>query len=419
MPGVQGPPPEAVLPPLTVGQVVRLFLPDYLQEYRVAPHPLKVLRHLADCRTGQSGYSLWDCAACHRSHWQPNGCGDRHCPSCQHTRQEQWLQRQRKDLLPVRYFHWVFTLPGQLRPLALQNPAALYHLLFDTASATLLQFGRQRWGAQLGLTALLHTFGQTLMDHPHLHCLVSGGGLALDPAGLPQWHGPQQTRWLFPVQAVRDMFRGKFLDGLQHRFATGQLQFHGQLAWLQDPPAFAQFLRSLRPKRWVVFAKGSVAGPEAVLEYLGRYTYRVAISNSRLSALDPKAGTVSFRYKDYAQGAQIKSMTLPGEEFIHRFLLHVLPPGFTKIRHYGLLGNNRRQRLIPLARQALEHSPLRFTPPASTAKPPRPPSTCPHCGSPQIRCLGRLSPHGQITLFGWRRLTPAPRPLALPGVDSS
>jgi hypothetical protein len=296
--------------------------------------------------------------------------------------------------LPVRYFHWVFTLPAALRPLILQNQAPLYRLLFESASATLLQFGQQRFQAELGLTAILHTWGQNLMNHPHLHCLVTGGGLSAQGT----WAGPKQTRWLFPVHAVARMFQGKFCAGLLQLHATGKLQFHGQCQPLQDAGAFAALLRQVRARRWVVFAKGSVVGPDAVLDYLGRYTHRVAITNSRLRSLDPTARTLTFTYKDYAEASRLKTLTLTGVEFIRRLRFHLLPRGFTKIRHYGLLGNNRRHRRVPQARTALATSPLRFAP-APTPRPAPPPLTCPHCQGTDVRCIGRVERSGKIRLF--------------------
>jgi hypothetical protein len=395
-------------PELTVAQVLKVFLPEYRDRYALPAHHLKVLRRLAQCRSGELGWTVWQCQLCHRSHWRPHGCGDRHCPSCQHQRSRQWLQEQRRALLPVRYFHWVFTLPALLRPVALQNPAALYRLLFESASATLLQFGQERFGAELGLTAILHTWGQNLMHHPHLHCLVTGGGLTAQNT----WAGPKQTRWLFPVHAVAAMFQGKFCAGLRQLHAAGQLQFHGQLQPLRDPAAFAALLRQIRSQRWVVFAKGSVVGPDCVLDYLGRYTHRVAISNGRLRALDPSARTVSFAYKDYADGDRLKTLTVSGVEFIRRLGLHLLPPRFTKIRHYGLLGNNCRHQRVPLACTALQTSPLRFAP--KTAPPPAapapPPLACPHCQGTDVRCIGRVERSGKVSLFArviLSRATPA------------
>jgi len=401
-------------PELTVAQVIRVFLPEYLDRQALPVHHLKVLRRLAQCRSGQLGWTVWQCQQCHRTHWRPHGCGDRHCPSCQHQRSRQWLQEQRRALLPVRYFHWVFTLPAPLRPLILQNQAPLYRLLFESASATLLQFGQQRFQAELGLTAILHTWGQNLMNHPHLHCLVTGGGLTAQDT----WAGPKQTRWLFPVHAVGHVFRAKFCAGLLQLHATGQLQFHGHCKPLQDAGAFAALLRQVRARRWVVFAKGSVVGPDAVLDYLGRYTHRVAITNGRLRALDPAGRTVTFTYKDYADASRLKTMTLTGDEFLRRFRLHVLPPRFTKIRHYGLLGNNRRHQRVPRARAALEASPLRFAPspiprPATAALPPL---ACPHCQGTDVRCIGRVERSGKVNLFATRLLLARAAP---PYADSS
>jgi hypothetical protein len=299
-------------PELTVAQVLKVFLPEYLDRHSVPAHQLKVLRRLAQCRSGQLGWTVWQCDQCHRSHWRPHGCGDRHCPTCQHQRSRDWLERQRGSLLPVRYFHWVFTLPAALRPLVLQNQAALYQALFDSASTTLLQFGQERFQAELGITAILHTWGQNLMNHPHLHCLVTGGGLTAQNT----WAGPKQARWLFPVQAVAKMFQGKFCAALLQLHLTGKLQFHAELQPLQNPAAFASLLGQLQSRRWVVFAKGSVVGPEHVLDYLGRYTHRVAISNSRLRSIDASARTVAFTYKDYADAHRLKTLTLSGVEFI-------------------------------------------------------------------------------------------------------
>ena len=384
-------------PELTVARVLKVFLPEYLDRHSVPAHHLKVLRRLTLCRSGQLGWTVWQCQQCHRSHWRPHGCGDRHCPTCQHQRSRDWLQRQRGSLLPVRYFHWVFTLPAALRPLVLQNPAALYQVLFQSASATLLQFGQERFGAELGITAILHSWGQNLMNHPHLHCLVTGGGLTAQNL----WAGPKQARWLFPVRALAKMFQGKFCAALLQLHATGKLQFLGELQHLQGPAGFAALLRQLRSRRWVVFAKGSVVGPDHVLDYLGRYTHRVALSNSRLRAIDPAARTVTFTYKDYADASRTKPLSLTGIEFIRRFLLHLLPPGFTKIRHYGLLGNNRRKQRVALARTALESSPLRFSPKISSRPitTPTPLSSCPHCQATQLRCIGRADRWGTVTLF--------------------
>ncbi len=381
----------------SVGAVLRRFLPEFTGLYPQAPHTLHVLDRLSHCHTGRVGWSLWQCALCRSSHWRPLGCGDRHCPDCQGQRREQWLEDQRESLLPVRHYHWVFTLPSALRPLALQNQALLYRLLFDAASATLLQFGRQRLGVELGVTALLHTWGQNLMDHPHVHCLVTGGGLQTTGDGAHRWVGPAQARYLFPVKAVAAMFAGKFIDGLQQLRHHGKLTFEGTLAGWTEDPAWRAMIAALRSRSWIVFGKGSVTGPESVLEYLGRYTHRVAIANSRITSMTDR--TVSFRYKDYRDGSTLKTMTLTGVEFLHRLSLHVLPEGFTKIRHYGLLGNNRRKRMLPLAREALKGSRWHVAIAPVEARPARivEETACPRCGTAELQCIGRLDAQGKFT----------------------
>ena len=381
----------------SVGLALRRFLPDFAARFPASPHATQVLRRLARCHTGDAGWSLWKCARCESSHWRPLGCGDRHCPDCQGQRREQWLEAQRESLLPVRYYHWVFTVPAGLRPLALQNPDHLYKALFDAAAATLLQFGRERLGAELGITALLHTWGQTLVAHPHVHCLVTGGGLVTAPDGTATWRGPKQQRYLFPVKAVAAMFAGKFLDQLQSLRRSGKLRYEGALASWTDERVWEELIAGLRAKAWIVFAKGSVVGPEAVLQYLGRYTHRVAIANARLLAVTDDA--VSFRYRDHRNGGALRTMTLSGAEFVHRLSLHVLPRGFTKIRHYGILGNNRRKRTVPLAREALArsrwHLPLALH--AALPRAPREASECPRCGADDLACIGRLDPSGKFT----------------------
>ncbi len=396
---------------LSVAAVLRRFLPSFPGP--LSPHTQQVLRRLSRCHTGQLGWTLWQCAACSAAPWRPQGCGDRHCPACTTRAREAWLKRQQQALLPVRYFHWVFTLPAVLRPLALQNPTALYTLLFEAASTTLLPFGTERLGVRLGITALLHTWGQNLLDHPHLHCLVTGGGLtAEDP---PQWRGPPQAQFLFPVRAVAARFAGQFLAGLEDLRARGALIFAGRLTAWRDPGVWQRTLQVLRGTTWVVFAKGSVVGPDSVLHYLGRYTHRVALSNARLLRLDEQ--TVRFRYKDYRRGEALREMTLEGREFVRRFALHVLPPDFTKIRHYGILGNNRRSKDVPAARTALEGSPWRVD--LAPTKPPPPPtpepSTCPRCDSAERICVGRLEASGRFLplqrgarLVRWRTGEPPP-----------
>jgi hypothetical protein len=281
------------------------------------------------------------------------------------------MKAQVSPLLPITYFHEVFTLPHQLNGLIQQNQAALYALLFGAVSETLLTFGRNNLGAQLGVTAVLHTWSQTLLDHYHLHCIVSGGGPALDGSGWIR----SRTDYLFPVRALSTVFRAKFCEGLQTLYTEQRLQFHGQLKPLEARPQFEELIRQAAAKPWVVYSKRPFAGPQQVLAYLSRYTHRVGMSNRRLLAVDRQAGTVTFDYKDYANGARHKSMSLQLEEFIRRFCLHLLPPRFVKIRHYGLLANRGRQQRLQQARALLG---VQQRP--APAKPPRSLPRCPHCG---------------------------------------
>ena len=251
--------------------------------------------------------------------------------------------------MPVPYFHLVFTLPHAFNPLIAQNQAALYALLFAAATETLLEFGRQKFGADLGITAVLHTWGQTLVDHYHLHCIVSGGGLA---DGGRRWV-KSHPRYLFAVAALAAVFRAKFCAGLQRLYRAGRLQFHGQLQPLAEPAAFQRLVRAATATDWVVYSKRPFAGPEQVLAYLSRYTHRVGISNRRIVGFDSAAATVSFRYRDYADRSRLKTMTLTSAEFVRRLRLHILPERFVKIRHYGLLANRGRQTRLAAARRLL------------------------------------------------------------------
>jgi hypothetical protein len=366
--------------PITLGEVVRAALPSFARTHRLPAHHWKVLRAIAACHTATLGGYQYQCAHCGQEHFVPHSCGNRHCPSCQKLNGAQWLERQVEHLLPVPYFHVVFTLPHDLNLLIRHNQPALYSLLFSSATATLLEFGRNNLKAVLGVTAVLHTWGQNLSDHYHLHCVVTGGGLALD--GKSWVSSP--CNWLFAVRALSVVFRAKFRDGLQQIFDDGQLQFPKSEPRLSNPVGFGRWLRRLCRHKWVVYTKRPFAGPQAVLAYLCRYTHRVAITNSRLEALDYQNGTVTFRYKDYAHQSQIRSMTLPLAEFLRRFCLHILPPRFVKIRHYGLLSNRDRSARIIQARALLARvpsSPKEAKEPVLIVKHVEaPPLVCPHCG---------------------------------------
>jgi len=282
-----------------------------------------------------------------------NSCRNRHCPKCQSLTKERWLVARRAELLPIPYFHVVFTLPHDLNALAQGNPRVVYTLLFRAAADTLLAFGRdaRHLGGTIGVTAILHTWGQTLTQHLHLHCLVTGGALTPDRA---QWIAGRSS-FLFPVRALSPVFRAKYLAGLQRAFDTGQLAFAGGTADLADRRAFTGLLGRLRAVDWVVYAKRPFAGPEQVLNYLGRYTHRVALSNDRL--VDHHDGRVGFHWKDYADHDRRKVMTLDVDEFLRRFLLHVIPRGFMRIRHFGLLANRTRRGTVARCRALLSQSP--------------------------------------------------------------
>jgi len=375
--------PDAPAPELRRGpnlaEVLRAGLPAYARTHRLPAHHWKVLNAIQACRTPLLGGHQYQCAHCGRAHFAPHACGNRHCPTCQGINSQRWLAAQAEVLLPIPYFHIVFTLPHLLNPLIQQNQRALYGLLFACGSETLLDFGRNNLGAQLGITAVLHTWSQSLLDHYHIHCIVTGGSPDLEAR---RWVG-SHPNYLFNVRALSTVFRAKFCEGLQELFAQDQLQFHGQLGPLAAPAKFQALVRAATRPSWVAYSKRPFAGPGQVLAYLSRYTHRVGISNRRLLALDRQEQTVAFDYKDYADGARHKTMRLPLGEFIRRLRLHFLPPRFVKIRHYGLLANRGRQVRLQAARAL-----LRAQAPAGEAVPefagprlsaPAQP-TCPHCG---------------------------------------
>jgi len=348
-------------------------------------HHWRILNALLACRTVALGGHSYQCLECGRAHFVPHSCRNRHCPLCQGQAARDWLDKQKAALLPVPYFHLVFTLPHGLNALIGQNQRALYTLLFEAASQTLLEFGRNRFNAQLGLTAVLHTWSQTLMDHYHLHCIVAGGGLCEEGS---RWvdSGP---RYLFAVRALSKVFRAKFCAGLRQLYISNKLKFEGQIKSLADPAQFQSLLRQAIQHKWVVYAKRPFAGPEQVLSYLSRYTHRVAIGSKRILALDPQNQTVSFAWKDYADGARGKTMTLGLGEFVRRFCLHLLPERFVKIRHFGFLSNRQRQKRVSQARALLSH---RVAPKASSLTPPPPAMACPHCGSHRLHLVQVVNP---------------------------
>ena len=382
-----------------MGQVVRQAIQAPIgQALSLSPHQWKTMRALAACRTSALGGQLFGCTQCGREHFVAHSCRNRHCPQCQGPQAVDWLQRQESALLPVPYFHLVFTVPHSLNALVRQNRTPLFGLLFRAASQTLLEFGRRRFEAQIGFTAVLHTWSQNLLDHYHLHCIVTGGGVALN-----QEHWVDSSaHYLFPVRALSRMFQGKFLDGLQQLYEQGKLEFHGHLENLALPNSFTALLKASAKPKWVVYAKRPFAGPKQVLAYLSRYTHRVAISNRRLIAADEQ--NVTFSYKDYADGARRKMMTLAVSEFVRRIALHILPSRFVKIRHYGLLGNRQREQRLARARELLG---VEFTPVSEEQSSQIAPANseaqagyCPFCHSPALILLRELSPRQAIKACG-------------------
>jgi hypothetical protein len=374
----------------TLGQVLRGVLASPLAAtLRLSPHQWKTVRALAACRTSALGGQLFRCTACQREHFVAHSCRNRHCPQCQGLLAVAWLEQQAENLLPIPYFHLVFTVPHAFNSLIRQNRKALLDLLFAAASQTLLTFGQERFGARIGVTAVLHTWSQTLADHYHLHCIVTGGGLT--PAGDEWVRSP--AHYLFPVRALSVMYRAKFLAGIKALHAAQALEFHGQLAPLAEPQAFSTLLQTAAAQSWVVYAKRPFAGPRQVLTYLSCYTHRVAISNRRLVMAD--AQSVAFDYKDYADGASPKTMTLDRMEFVRRFCLHILPARFVKIRHYGLLGNRQRRQRLAQARELLGgngRSTGAESQPALAVAPSPPAACCPFCQQAALVLLGEVVP---------------------------
>ena len=329
--------------------MVRSAGTTFLAQHPTSGEQRKALRDIASCRTATLGGHVLACQQCDHQEISYNSCRNRHCPKCQGSCQAKWLQDRAADLLPVPYFHVVFTLPALLGPIALQNPRQIYGILFRAVSQTLLTIARDQrhLGAKIGFLAILHTWGQNLMHHPHLHCVVPGGGLGADESSWVSCH----HSFFLPVRVLSRVFRGKFLHSLDRHYHTGELSFHGQLQSLACPEHWKTLLRQLRATDWVVYSKPPFGGPEQVLKYLARYTHRVAISNRRL--LSFQQGQVSLRCKDYRRGGRSRTLVLQQQEFIRRFLLHALPTRFVRIRSYGFLANRCRRQKLALCRRLL------------------------------------------------------------------
>jgi predicted Zn-ribbon and HTH transcriptional regulator len=366
-------------PPLEMADIIRNAGESFRELSRrwITWQHLKVLDAILRCRTAVLGGHRDRCADCGHVAISYNSCGNRHCPRCQGNARLRWLQAREAELLPTRYVHAVFTLPRELAPLALQNKKVIFNLLFHSSAETLLEVAHdpRHLGAEIGFFSVLHTWNQRLQFHPHAHCILAAGGLSPDHT---TWIGSSH-RFFLPIKVLSRVFRGKFVAGLKTAFHTGDLHFHGTLQHLADARAFLEWLRTLFHQDWVVYAKRPFGGPEHALRYLGAYTHRVAISNHRLVALSD--GQVTFRWRDSAHGNKKKLMALPVDEFLRRFLLHVLPRGFVRIRNFGFLANRRRAALLPLCFQLLRRSTENrpsIAPPSATQ--PNSCWRCPICG---------------------------------------
>jgi Putative transposase/Transposase zinc-binding domain len=392
-----------VRPSLEVADIFRAAGDSYraAQAGHLSLAQLKVMSAIRNCRTAALGGHLEGCEDCGYLRIAYNSCRNRHCPKCQGAAARQWLAAREADLLPVGYFHVVFTVPAEVADIAFHNKAQVYDLLFQAASETMITIAAdpRHLGARIGITAVLHTWGSAMTHHPHIHMIVPGGGISLD---RERWV-PSRAGFLLPVRVLAKLFRRLFLAKLQQLHAAGGLQFFGDNAGLRDRRAFLRHLAPLRKKTWVVYAKPPFAGPEAVLAYLSRYTHRVAISNRRLISLDETG--VTFRYKDYRRDGtdRQRTMTLSPDEFIRRFLLHVLPKGFHRIRHYGLLASAGRKANVALARELLA-----VPAPAEAEEPAPPPDPCPPCPC----CGGRMVVIEIIPRAAQARAPPSSLPLS-------
>lgn len=320
---------------------------DFSENFHLSFHQSKVFRHILDCHTERLGFNSYECEDCGYIELYYNSCRDRNCPMCQCHQREEWIEKFKSYLLPIHYFHVVFTVPSELNGIFFQNQQKLYKLLFDAASRALLKATSKKYG-KIGFTCILHTWGQTLSYHPHLHCIVTGGGLTVDDEGNHVFKKCHNT-FLVSHKVLSKLFKGIFLESLKNL----DLDFFNDYASLANPLEFNHLINKLYKKFWIVYLKKPFGNNEAVLEYIGRYSHRVAISNNRILAYDQNLHTVSFSYKDYHDGDKKKKMTLSATEFLRRFSMHILPPKFMKIRHFGLMSNSTRNKLIPLCKSLL------------------------------------------------------------------
>ncbi len=379
-------------PTLELADILRQHGPAYRQAHALPVQQHQLMRAIETCRTAALGGHVEKCDHCQYTRNSYNSCRNRHCPKCQGKARDKWLADRRSELLPVEYFHVVFTLPPAIAAIAYQNKPVVYDLLFRAVAATLLTIARdpKHLGAEPGFFAVLHSWGQTLQHHPHLHCVVAAGGLSAD-----------RKRWIrcrpgfcLPVKVLSALFRRLFLDSLQRAYEQGKLQFFSELERLHSAPTFAAYVKRIRMRQWVVYAKAPFGGPQQVLGYLGRYTHRVALSNQRLRRLE--GDQVTFDWKDYRDHSRNKTMTLPAEEFIRRFLLHALPPRFQRIRHYGFLANVHRRQNIALCRELLTTDRTQLLPEITPSDPDEvildQPRLCPLCRIGLMIRIERLLP---------------------------
>jgi hypothetical protein len=374
-------------PTVEVADILRALGNRFIEQHQswLRFQQLKVMRAIVRCRTALLGGHIDKCLRCGKD-WglSFNSCRDRHCPKCQAQSRQRWIAARQEELLATSYFHVVFTLPHLLNALIRQNPVELYNLLFRSVAETLMEVAAnpEHLGAEIGFFAILHTWSQNLLFHPHIHCVVPSGGLA---PGRTHWIRGSATFFL-PLAVLQEVFRGKFIDGLEQAFEQKRLNCSGLIQHLAEAKGFAQFIRKLHHHEWVVYTKPSFGAPEHVLRYLGRYTHRVAISNHRLISFD--GDQVTFRWRDYARGNKKRKMTLSAEEFIRRFLLHVLPKAFVRIRHFGFMANHQRSVSLDVCRQLLDMAPIvRSTEMTSTGSA----RLCPTCQGPII-VVERLNP---------------------------
>lgn len=333
-----------------VAEVIREYGKPFSAAHPQPAHHQRTLEALSQCRTAALGGHVDQCDQCGTQRISYNSCRNRHCPKCQGLSQQRWVEAREADLLPVPYYHLVFTLPDLLNGLCMSNPRKLYHLLFRASWETVQTFAAEHkyLGAQTGMVAVLHTWGQNLSLHPHVHAIVPGGGLT--PQG--QWRMAKgKKKFLFPVKAMSKVFRGKFVAGLRQLRASGALAYHGQATVLSEETAWRELCHQLYHKSWVIYTKRPFAGPQQVIRYLGRYTQRIAISNHRLGSIE--GGKVSFTWKDYRKGGKKGLTTLSATEFLRRFCLHILPLGFTRLRHYGILASRSKTQALAQARESL------------------------------------------------------------------